>query len=94
MTAPAIFLIAFWFGNTLEAAILLGASFALSSTAIVMKLLEDRHLSHRPIGILCFSILLMQNLAVVPILVLAASFTGASENSIGRTLLTPNGCKR
>ncbi|MFZ4761550.1 MAG: cation:proton antiporter [Alphaproteobacteria bacterium] len=91
VTALAIFLIAFWFGNVLEAAILLGASFALSSTAIVMKLLEERRLSNRPIGILCFSILLMQDLAVVPILVLAASFTGAAEESVGITLLSSLG---
>jgi CPA2 family monovalent cation:H+ antiporter-2 len=91
VTALAIFLIAFWFGNALEAAILLGASLALSSTAIVMKLLEERRLSNRPIGILCFSILLMQDLAVVPILVLAASFTGAAEESVGITLLSSLG---
>jgi CPA2 family monovalent cation:H+ antiporter-2 len=91
VTAVAIFLIAFWFGNALEAAILLGASLALSSTAIVMKLLEERRLSNRPIGILCFSILLMQDLAVVPILVLAASFTGAAEESVGITLLSSLG---
>lgn len=91
VTAVAIFLIAFWFKNTLEAAILLGASFALSSTAIVMKLLEERHLSNRPIGILCFSILLMQDLAVVPILVLAASFGGAAEGSVSMALLSSLG---
>lgn len=91
LTALCIFLIASWFDNSVEVAILLGASCALSSTAIVMKLLEDRHLSNRPIGILCFSILLMQDLAVVPILVLAASFTGVSDESIGITLLTSLG---
>ncbi|MFN7192462.1 MAG: cation:proton antiporter [Rhodospirillales bacterium] len=91
VTAVAIFSIAVWFGNALEAAILLGASFALSSTAIVMKLLEDRRLNNRPIGILCFSILLMQDLAVVPILVLAASFTGAADDSIGKMLLSSLG---
>jgi CPA2 family monovalent cation:H+ antiporter-2 len=91
VTATVIFLIASWFDNSLEAAILLGASFALSSTAIVMKLLEERHLNNRPIGILCFSILLMQDLAVVPILVLAASFTGAAEDNIGFTLLSSLG---
>jgi CPA2 family monovalent cation:H+ antiporter-2 len=91
LTALVIFLIASWFDNALEAAILLGASFALSSTAIVMKLLEERHLSNRPVGVLCFSILLMQDLAVVPILVLAASFTGAADESISMTLLTSLG---
>jgi CPA2 family monovalent cation:H+ antiporter-2 len=91
ITATVIFLIASYFDNTLESAILLGASFALSSTAIVMKLLEDRRLNNRPIGVLCFSILLMQDLAVVPILVLAASFTGASDGNIGITLLSSLG---
>jgi monovalent cation:H+ antiporter-2, CPA2 family len=91
LTALVIFLIASWFDNALEAAILLGASFALSSTAIVMKLLEERHLSNRPVGVLCFSILLMQDLAVVPILVLATSFTGAADESISMTLLTSLG---
>ena len=88
VTALTIFLIAKWFDNSLEAAILLGASFVLSSTAIVMKLLEDRDLSNRPIGVLCFSILLMQDLAVVPILVLTASFTGTETDNIPATLLT------
>ena len=88
VTALAIFCIATWFGNASEAAILLGASLALSSTAIVMKLLEEQHLANRRVGILCFSILLMQDLAVVPILVLASAFTGASQESIGITLLT------
>lgn len=91
VTAGCIFLIATWFNNGSEAAILLGASFALSSTAIVMKLLEERHLSNRPIGILCFSILLMQDLAVVPILVMTASFTDTSDSSIGTTLLSALG---
>ena len=91
VTALAICLIAVGFGNALEAAILLGASFALSSTAIVMKLLEERQLSSRPIGVLCFSILLMQDLAVVPILVLAAAFTGTAQESMGITLLSALG---
>jgi CPA2 family monovalent cation:H+ antiporter-2 len=86
LTAGVIFLIASFFDNALEAAILLGASFALSSTAIVMKLLEDRQLSNRPVGILCFSILLMQDLAVVPILVLAASFVSAEGGNVGLEL--------
>ncbi|HCI47763.1 MAG TPA: sodium:proton exchanger, partial [Rhodospirillaceae bacterium] len=82
ITALVIFAIASLFDNALQASILLGASFALSSTAIVMKLLEERKLSSRPIGILCFSVLLMQDLAVVPILVLASSFTGDAETSV------------
>lgn len=82
VTAVVIFVIARLFDNSLQASVLLGASFALSSTAIVMKLLEEKKLSSRPIGILCFSVLLMQDLAVVPILMLASSFTGDAQPNI------------
>ena len=85
-TAIIIFLIASFFDNSLEAAILLGASFALSSTAIVMNFLEEKHLTNRPIGILCFSILLMQDIAVIPILVLATSFTGSADDNIAQEI--------
>lgn len=89
VTAFFIFFIATQFFNyTNQAALLLGASFALSSTAVVMRLLEEKNLSSRPVGILCFSILLMQDLAVVPILVLASSFTGGTDTSIIMTLFT------
>jgi CPA2 family monovalent cation:H+ antiporter-2 len=82
-----IFIIAIAFDNTIEAAIVLGAAFALSSTAIAMKLLEEQRLVNRPIGKLCFAILLMQDLAVVPILVLASSLGGNGEQSILSSLL-------
>lgn len=82
LTAIVIYAIARFFDNSLQTSVLLGASLALSSTAIVMKLLEEKKLTSRPIGILCFSVLLMQDLAVIPILVLAASFTSNSDGSI------------
>jgi hypothetical protein len=44
--------IASMFDNSIEASLLLGASLALSSTAIVMQLLSERHLINRPVGIL------------------------------------------
>ena len=82
ISAVVIFLIAKWFENSLQASVLIGASFALSSTAIVMKLLEEHKLSGQPIAVLCFSILLMQDLAVIPILVLATSFQADSQANI------------
>ncbi|QGN95033.1 K(+)/H(+) antiporter [Piscirickettsia salmonis] len=82
LTAALIFIVALLFGNSIPSSILLGASLALSSTAIVMKLLEERKLSNQAIGILCFSILLMQDLAVIPILVLASSFSGDGTGNI------------
>lgn len=82
LTAVVIFGVALAFGNRIEAAILVGASLALSSTAIVMQVLEDKHLTNRTVGVLCFSILLMQDLAVIPILVLASSFAGLAEGNV------------
>lgn len=82
LTAVSIVIIASMFGNTMPAAILLGVSFALSSTAIVMKLLEERGLTHEPVGVLCFSVLLMQDLAVVPLLVLASSLGGGESGNV------------
>ncbi len=68
VTACVIALIAFAWGNSPTAALVLGACLALSSTAIVTQLLvESRRLS-TPVGRAAFSVLLMQDIAVVPIL--------------------------
>ncbi len=80
--ALVIFFIASLFDNSIKASILIGASFALSSTAIVMKMLEEKKLINRPVGIVAFSILLMQDLAVIPILVLASSFIGGEDTGV------------
>ena len=87
VTAIVIGVIARLYYNAPGASILLGASLALSSTAIVMKYLEERRLINQPVGILCFSILLMQDLAVVPILVLAASLSPNGETAIFTSLI-------
>ncbi|TNF65218.1 MAG: sodium:proton exchanger [Gammaproteobacteria bacterium] len=82
ITAGIITIVATLFKNTLQTAILIGSTFALSSTAIVMKFLEERKLINRPIGMLCLSILLMQDLAVIPILILISSFTGSTNTNL------------
>lgn len=60
--------IAFLWGNPVATAVLLGACLALSSTAIVTQLLIEQGRLGSPTGRVTFSILLMQDLAVVPIL--------------------------
>lgn len=87
VTGAIIAVIAAIFDNKPEAALLLGASLALSSTAIVMQLLDEKHLSNRPVGVVCFSILLMQDLAVVPILIMVSAFSGQSDQSVWYVLL-------
>lgn len=48
--------------------VIIGMCFALSSTAIVMQLLVDQHRSAAPVGRVALSVLLFQDLCVVPIL--------------------------
>lgn len=75
------------FGSSAEAAILLGASFALSSTAIVMQLLAERRQLGTPLGRASFAILLLQDLAVVPILFMVGVFGAPHGVDVGTSLL-------
>lgn len=54
----------------IEAAVIIGGGLALSSTAFVLQLLVERGDRATPFGMATFSILLLQDLAVVPLLVL------------------------
>jgi CPA2 family monovalent cation:H+ antiporter-2 len=85
--ALAIGFVAFAFGISAEAAVLLGASFALSSTAIVMQLLAERRQLGTPLGRTSFSILLLQDLAVVPILFLVGVLGSRDGSGVGLSLL-------
>ena len=80
LSAIAITAIAYLFENEIDTAIIIGTGFALSSTAIIMQLLKEHKMTAKPIGRIGFSILLMQDLAVVPILVMIGIFAGAGEN--------------
>lgn len=71
LTSAAISLICVKFLNlSLETAIIIGSALALSSTAIVMQVIAENGEQSTRVGRLSFSILLMQDLAVIPILVL------------------------
>lgn len=80
LTAAIIGSIAYLFGNRLEAAIILGFVLSLSSTAVVMQLMTEQHSLSTPLGQAGFSILMLQDLAVVPLLILVAVLAkGESE---------------
>ena len=81
-TAIVISIIALAFKQTLQTAILIGAAFSLSSTAIIIHLLQEKHQLNQPVGKIAFSVLLMQDLAVVPILVLVGAFSNLAEANI------------
>ncbi|HBQ37297.1 MAG TPA: portal protein [Rhodobacteraceae bacterium] len=57
-------------GLGFEAAVIIGGGLALSSTAFVLQLLEERGERATRFGLATFSILLLQDIAVVPLLIL------------------------
>ncbi|OLO10277.1 potassium transporter [Chromohalobacter japonicus] len=63
-------------GLTWELAMLLGLILALSSTAFALQLLNEQHRLATPHGQTAFSILLFQDLAVIPLLALLPLFAG------------------
>lgn len=82
VTAAAIGLVAWAWGNAPQVAMIVGLALALSSTAMVMQLLlEGGDIAARH-GRASFAILLFQDLAVVPILLLVSVIGGAAERSI------------
>ena len=87
LTSIVIGLIAFAFGNSTQAAIVLGSCLALSSTAIVMQLLIETKRLATPTGRVSFSILLFQDLAVVPILFLTGVLGETSGNGMAVGLI-------
>ena len=59
-------------------AIVLGLGFTLSSTAVVVQLLEERNELHTSWGEKAFAILLAQDIAVVPFLLVVALISGGA----------------
>ena len=82
VTGTVIAVIASFFDNTLPVAIVLGAGFALSSTAIVMQLLAENRRLGTATGRASFAIVLFQDLAVLPILFLVGAFAAQSDGSV------------
>ncbi len=87
ITGTIIGLIAWEFGNSIPASIVLGACLALSSTAIVMQLLMQSRRLGTPLGRSSFSILLMQDLAVVPILFIVGVLGAKAQANAGLELV-------
>ena len=73
--------------NDLQTAIVLGLMLALSSTAVVMQLMTDRQMLDTPMAQANFSILMLQDLAVVPILVLTGGLVQGNTEHLWLVLL-------
>jgi glutathione-regulated potassium-efflux system protein KefB len=73
-----------WLAGVAPAAAIIGASgFVLSSTAVIMTMLEERGQTNEPSGQRAVSILLLEDLSVIPLLALVAflaPITGQTAN--------------
>ena len=58
-----------------QAALVVGLPLGLSSTALVMQLLAERDITNTPFGTRSFSMLLFQDLAIVPLLTIVAALS-------------------
>lgn len=85
ITGLLIGLIAYHAGLTVEQAVIIGGALALSSTAIVLQVLSESGQKFSQIGRLALAILILQDLAVIPLLVLLQVYSstgaGAGENT-------------
>jgi monovalent cation:H+ antiporter-2, CPA2 family len=87
LSATFFMLIAhYFFSIELKSSILIGAALALSSTAIVLKILNDNGDINKLYGRKVLGILLFQDIAVIPILLMITIFS-VTDRSIGSLLL-------
>jgi monovalent cation:proton antiporter-2 (CPA2) family protein len=82
ISGAVIAVVAWSFGNPIAISIVLGASFALSSTAIVMQLLAENRRLGTATGQTSFAILLCQDLAVLPVLFLIGVLGQQSDTPV------------
>ena len=80
VSALVFFLILLWFGLTVPQAIFTGFLFSFSSTAIVLKILQEKENIKSPHGKIAVGILIFQDLAVVPMILFTPFIAGQTQN--------------
>lgn len=73
-------------GLSAQAAVLVGAAFSLSSTAIIIEELSLKKRLNTPVGRTAFAILLKQDLAVIPFIILAGLLARPNTTSLADEL--------
>ena len=87
LTAAALGGLAWAFGNAVEVAVVLGLVLSLSSTAVVMQLLTAERTLATPLGQGAFSILMLQDLAVVPLLIVVDLLARDAQHGVVEQVL-------
>ncbi len=73
--------IALLLGFTWQAALIVGLSLGLSSTAVVMQTMTEKNLGPTPLGRRVFSILLFQDIAAIPLVAVVPLLAAAEASS-------------
>ena len=92
VTTIFVFLIArFIIGFDIQTALIIGTALSLSSTAIVLKTFNETKEINKPHGRRVLGILIMQDIAIIPILLMISFFSMTEEGAllftIGKTIL-------
>ncbi|MFD0798842.1 monovalent cation:proton antiporter-2 (CPA2) family protein [Maribacter chungangensis] len=78
ITLAAAGLIYYFLGNSWNESVFIGFLFSLSSTAIVLKTLQDQHEMNTPHGRNALAILIFQDIIVVPMMLITPLIAGES----------------
>ena len=73
---------AYYFGLGFEQSIVVGGALALSSTAVVLQVLAEKNQKFSQVGRLSLAALILQDLAVIPLLVLLQVFSSADVDMV------------
>ena len=92
LTLLAGFGLAWRFGESINASLFIGCLAAVSSTVIVMKLLQERDETRTPHGSTALAILIFQDIAIVPMILITPLLAGhAGDMSSALLLLLAKG---
>ena len=88
LTIGAFWLISLWAGISVNSSLFIGFLMALSSTAIVLKIMQQRAQIESPAGRISLSILIYQDLVIVPMMLAVPLLAGATQADTGSLLFT------
>ena len=88
LTIGVFWLLAMWAGVRASSAVVIGFLMALSSTAIVLKTMQQRAQIESPAGRISLSILIYQDLIIVPMMLAVPLLAGATQADAGSLLFT------
>ena len=88
ISAVFIFFISYLFRFSVVESVFFGFAFALSSTAVVSKIIQDKGEENSLLGGIAIGVLIFQDLAFIPILIVLSSFgKGSSTWEVFQTVL-------